>query len=309
MITTVTLNAAVDKTYYLSSFEEQKVNRVSRMYSEPGGKGINVAKVLQQLGTHVMATGFVGGFNGKYICTRLDNMGIEHRFVTVEGESRLCLNIIDETRRSQTEILESGPVISADEWERLKEQIDRLAAKSEFVVFSGSLPKGLKQDAYAELTRIVHQHDAKPIVDTSGVGLQMSLKEKPFMVKPNRDELISLMETDSLRENDILEVMGNWGEQGIPLVIVSLGSEGSLVSHNGEFFKVTPPVIEAVNAVGSGDAMVAGIAAGLASGLSTEETLTLATAVAAANALEHKAGSIDPHNVNTLKEKVHINRI
>lgn len=309
MITTVTLNAAIDKTYVLSSFQQGKVNRVRNVYSEPGGKGINVAKVLNGLHQKVVATGFVGGFNGKSICARLDKLDIDHQFVHVEGESRLCLNIIDEYGDTQTEILEPGPVIGASDWQQLKDQVEHLAAKSEIVVFSGSLPKGISDDAYAQLIQIVHRHKARPIVDTSGSALERSLREKPFMVKPNRDELATLLKMEFVQERDILDVMKEWGEGGIPLIIVSLGKDGALVSHNGAFYKVTPPSVQAVNPVGSGDAMVAGMAAGIAAGFDIKETLILATAASTANAMEQRAGYADPENVNRYKEKVYIKSI
>lgn len=310
MITTVTLNTAIDKTYFLKSFKSGQINRVHRMYSEPGGKGLNVAKVLHTLGVNVFATGFVGGFNGNYIETRLDQLGLKHQFVTVDGEARLCLNVVDEAQGAQTEILESGPTIGSEEWKRLQELIEELAAKSEFVIFSGSLPMGLRPDAYAQLIRIAHRQHAKAVLDTSGTSLMNSLSEKPFMVKPNREELAALMNTDWIDEQTILEVMKEWGGRGgIPLVIVSLGNEGSLISYKGTFFKVIPPEIEVVNPVGCGDTLVAGVVAGLLMDQEIEEALVLATSAAAANALERRAGVIDMDQVNRLKAKVHIERI
>lgn len=309
MITTVTLNAAIDKTYFLQSFDKGQVNRVQQMYSEPGGKGINVAKVLHTLGVNVTATGFFGGYNGKYIAASLNDRDIKQHFVSVKGESRLCLNIIDERNAVETEILETGPVVSDDEWERLKEQIDQLAAHSEFVIFSGSLPQGLSDDAYAQLIRIVHRHQAKAVVDTSGKALEKSLLEKPFMVKPNRGELADVMKMDSITEPEILKVMEQWGEQGISLIVVSLGSDGALVAYRGTYYKVTPPFVEGANPVGCGDAMVAGITAGLTLDLNIEETLSLATATAVANATEPQAGFVIPDKVSAFRRHVKINRL
>lgn len=309
MITTVTLNAAIDKTYFIPSFKAEHVNRVQQMYSEPGGKGINVAKVLHALGVDVTATGYVGGYTGQFIAASLKNRGVKQQFVSVEGESRLCLNVIDETGGTQTEILETGPVISKKKWEELTEEITSLAGKSEFVVFSGSLPRGLSDDAYALLTRIVHQHQAKPVVDTSGSALIKALAEKPFMIKPNRDELAAVMKKDRMTESDILHTMESWSKQGISLVVVSLGRDGALVAYEGEYYKVVPPAIEAVNPVGCGDAMVAGMVAGLSANLAIEETLALSTAAAAANALERQAGCVSLDTIDVLRKKVRIWRL
>lgn len=306
MITTVTLNAAIDKTYFLPTVEMGHVHRVQQMYSEPGGKGINVAKVLHTLGHDVTAAGFLGGFNGKYVADRLERMGIRPQFTTVKEETRLCLNFVDEARGRQTEILEAGPRITKDEWAQLQARIDSLAAKSEFVVFSGSLPQGLPADTYAQLIRHAHRYDAKAILDTSGPPLAKSLAAKPFMVKPNREELAAFMGTEVISERDILEVMGEWRALGIPLVVVSLGDEGAFVSYRDTIFKATPPSVKAVNPVGCGDTLVAGIVAGFMRGLDIEETMCLATAAAAVNATVPQAGYVTVDEVNALKPQVKI---
>ena len=227
----------------------------------------------------------------------------------MKGESRLCLNVLDETSGLQTEILEAGPVISEAEWGELKVQMARLAAESEFVVFSGSLPQGLSDDVYAQLIRIVYRHQAKPIVNTSGSALEKALAEKPFMVKPNRDKLAAMMQVDHMTETEILKVIDRWSEQGIPLIVVSLGSDGALVAYGGQYFKATPPSIQAINRVGCGDTLVAGMAAGLIRGLEFEEILSLATAAAAANATEPQAGSVKLDKIHAYRERVKINRI
>lgn len=278
------------------------------MISEPGGKGINVAKVLHRLGLESVATGFVGGHSGENILALLEARGIRHQFVTVAGESRLCLNLIDETAGIQTEVLEAGPSIGVADWERLKETVAQLAGDSEYVVFSGSLPAGVDSGAYAELVQVVQQRGAKAIVDTSGEPLAKVLAAKPFMVKPNESELAVLLgkEAHTLGTEEIRDAMNRWHDTGIPLVAVSLGSEGSLVSYEGTCYKVTPPKVELVNPVGCGDTFVAGMAAGLARGLSSEDTIVLATAAAAANAEERQAGCVAVEKLADLQKRVKV---
>jgi tagatose 6-phosphate kinase len=309
MITTVTLNAAIDKTYSIRLFAVDQLNRIEKLHSEPGGKGINVAKILKSLGIPVTVTGFVGGFNGEYICQRLDQMGIEHQFVEVESESRLCINVIDEERRTQTEILEPGPTITNSQWELLKNRVGKLAEQSEVIVFSGSLPQGTPVDAYFQLIELANQKGTKTILDSSGEAFTAALAAQPFMVKPNREELAAYLHKSDISRREIWETMQRWHAAGISLVVVSLGSEGAFVSDRGQFYQVIPPSVQVVNPVGSGDSLVAGMTAGLYLQLGMEETLILATAAAVANALSPVAGQVDIGQVEVLKQQVRVEKI
>ena len=308
MITTVTLNAAIDKTYSVPAFTLERVNRIQQVVTEAGGKGINVAKVLKRLGLPVKATGVIGGFNGQFICQQLDDLGIDHEFIRIKEESRLCLNIIDPKFGSQTEILEPGPVITASEWKSIQEELIKITEKSLYIIFSGSLPRGLPEDAYAQLIKMVQKTGVKVVLDTSGPVLKASLSAKPYMIKPNREELAALLNKRTVSDDDILETVQQWGKQGISLSVVSLGKDGAIVFCDGTAFKVLPPVIEPVNPVGSGDSFVAGMVAGLYLGYDMAKTIELATAAAAANALEQKAGNVDLNKVEALKKEVKIKK-
>lgn len=306
MITTVTLNAAIDKTYEMASFHIHQVNRTKTAFSEPGGKGINVAKVLHALNVPVTASGIVGGFNGKQICMLLDEIGLQHDFVHIQDESRLCLNII-EPAGEQTEILESGPEVSRTDWEALKEKFLQLITNSETVVLSGSLPMGLPKGAYGELIKMARLK-TRVILDTSGPALEEALAAKPFMIKPNEQEFEDILGRSVSDEAEMAKILNEWKTYGIPVVVVTLGDRGAMVLANGEIYKVTAPTISAVNPVGSGDAFTAGMASGFEKGWPIEETLKLAAATGAANALEAKAGVIDLKKLERLKNEVQIEK-
>jgi tagatose 6-phosphate kinase len=309
MITTVTLNAAIDKTYYLTSFSLDKVNRLNEMHAEPGGKGNNVAKVLKTLNIPVTASGFVGGFNGNWITQKLDLLEINHSFVETYGESRICLNIIDERTGSQTEILENGPEIDDRSWEKMKKKMDELAKQSKLIIFSGSLAKGLPNDSYAQLIQIVQSNGAKAILDSSGAPLKEALNATPFMIKPNRQELEDLMGEKLLDEHQILNALREMHQKGIPLIVASLGEAGMLACYKGTYYRVSPPSIKAINAVGCGDSLVAGITAGIYQGIGIEESLIVGIAAASANALEKRAGIINGNLLDELKQQVKIEQI
>lgn len=310
MITTVTLNAAIDKTYYLSSFPLGRVSRVNRMYAEPGGKGINVAKVMSQLGVPVTATGFLGGHNGEWIRTALSKQGIAHQFVSVEGESRLCLNMIDETNGVSTEVLEQGPAVSQQAMDLMAETLERLAAQSQIVCFSGSLPSGVPSGYYADLIAIVKKAGATAFLDTSGEALRSGVEGSPYFIKPNEDEIVQLLGTELGVDSDSLaQRLAPIHDRGIQAVSVSLGAKGSLCSIEGSVYRAVAPRIEAVNPVGCGDAYVAGMAIATARGLPPQEQIAYATAVGTANALSDKAGYVKPGDVQRLLEQVTVQQV
>lgn len=309
MITTVTLNAAIDKTYHVPSFHLNQVNRTKSTIAESGGKGNNVAKVLHALKIPVTSTGVVGGYNGMQICRLLDEKGIRHDFTQTLQESRLCLNIVDDVLGSQTEILESGPEISQVDWNRFKDKMQQLAGQSEYVVMSGSLSSGLPVDSYNLLTKMIKSQGAKVIVDSSGPAFEQVLKAKPFMVKPNKEELAAVLKKETVTESEITQTIQRWSNFGIPIIAVSLGRDGAIVSFEGNLYKAVPPSMEVINPVGSGDAFVAGMTAGLIKGLEIKEMITLAIASGTANALEPQAGVVSLEKLKGLKKEILIENL
>ncbi len=309
MITTVTLNAAIDKTYFLPQFQMGVVTRVDDMIVTPGGKGINSARVIHQLGQHVTATGFVGGNNGHYIQSELQGTGIECDFVEVKGESRLCLNMINVSDQSSTELLEPGPLISDTNILSMKEKIRKLSKVSKIVSFSGSLPRGVSSQFYCELIEIAQAEGARVFLDTSGTALVEGIKAKPFLIKPNETEIETLISRKLNQEKDLYENVLQLMQTGIDCVVVSLGSKGAIVGYEGELMKITAPKIVAVNTVGCGDSFIAGMAYATSMQLNTIESLQFATAVGTANALTQQPGWIQREDVERLLPQVHVETI
>jgi len=218
MITTVTLNSAIDKTYYLGGFGKGGVYRVARQIAEPGGKGNNVAKVARLLGAEVAASGFSAGANGAFIEERLVERGIRTAFVAVKGESRICLNIIDEADGSSTELLEQGPTVEEADVTRLKSALHGLAASSSVVVMSGSLPQGVNVTLYAELIETIRSAGALAYLDTSGGAFGAALAAKPDFVKPNEHELAAWVGRELRGEDDIVQAAADLAGRGIGAV-------------------------------------------------------------------------------------------
>jgi tagatose 6-phosphate kinase len=308
MITTITLNAAIDKTYFVERLELAKVTRVPRVLSTPGGKGINVARVLHQLGADVRASGFVGGKNGEYIAEQLEVQGIASDFVKVTGESRLCLNIIDGNRQS-TELLEPGPTVTTENLASMREKVRLLAAKSSLLVMSGSLPAGVPDHYYLELIDIAKTAGARVLLDTSKGPLLRGIEGSPYFIKPNEDEVKALLSAGHSSEEELYEQVLTLNRRGIAYVVVTLGAEGSVAGVEGELYRIQAPRLEAVNTVGCGDSFVAGMAYALEQGYGPEDALQLATAVGSANALTAEAGNIRREDVDRLLSQILIHQI
>ncbi|MCJ8010917.1 1-phosphofructokinase [Paenibacillus sp. KQZ6P-2] len=310
MITTVTLNAAIDKTYYLPSFPMGKVSRVQRFHAAPGGKGINVAKVVAQLGVPVTATGFVGGMNGEIIKQMLTQMEIAHDFISVEGESRICLNILDEANGTSTELLEPGPTVNDAALKEMEVRIGELASRSKIVCFSGSLPAGVPKDFYVKLVSIAKEAGAYVILDASGDALRFGLEAKPDMIKPNEDEVAALLGIEVTDEDALQKAVETLLQKyEMDRISVSLGGAGSLTASKGSSYRVTTPKVEVVSTVGCGDSFVAGMAVSLARNLPLEEGLAMASAAGTSNAMTDQAGLIELEEFEQLRKQVQIDRL
>lgn len=295
MILTVTMNPSIDTAYPLAGpLKVDDVNRVEPIKTA-GGKGLNVSRVLGQLGDDVLATGLLGGRMGDFIADRLDECGVAHDFARIAGESRVCIAVLHEG--NQTEFLEAGPEVSGDELAGFGEKFRGLAARADVVTMSGSLPRGVDAGYYAVLTGIAAGAGAKVLLDTSGASLEAALgaKRKPYLVKPNLSELGALLGRE-LSAGDLGEVRaaveGDERFRGVEWVVVSMGAAGSVAFSGGRAWRARAPRIECMNATGSGDSTVAGFAHGIAAGAEPAEVLRLGNACGTLNAMDPATGHL-----------------
>lgn len=308
MILTVTLNAAIDKRYVVEGARMGEVNRVKECAYTPGGKGLNVSKPASIAGARVVATGFVGGHAGAYIEDSLKPFGIEAAFYHMKEESRSCINIWDTVNKVQTEYLEPGFTVSEEDFEGFLGQFTGLVKEASVVTMSGSVPKGLDETAYQKLVGIVKNAGKKIILDTSGKLLAEGIKAQPTMIKPNIDEIRMLTGNRCDKENEIVEAAKKIHENGVEVVAVSLGAEGSVVVSDEGIFRAAVPKIDAVNTVGCGDSMIAGFALGFSEGLSIQETLRKASAISAAAALREETGFFVKEDMERILPQIEIVR-
>lgn len=290
MILTVTLNSTIDKTYIVDNFRVDRIHQAQSFNIIPGGKGINVGRVFKELGGSVLLTGFAGGHNGDFIHENTQAESLASDFIRVSGESRTCVKIVDPINKTQTEISETGPLITSDEIERFRLKFESLVKGMDYAVLSGSIPPGVPDDIYRELIDIAHRHGVKCMLDANGAPLLEGIKAKPSIIKPNIHELSDLVGKQLDTVEETIKAAKNIVADGIEIVIVTFGRDGAIVVTSNEVWRATPPAITYVSAVGSGDSFGAGFIYALIEGKSMADALRLGTAAGAANAATPSSG-------------------
>jgi tagatose 6-phosphate kinase len=294
---TITLNPAVDTTYWLGQLDIGGANRVRRERQVAAGKGINVARVLRTLGRDVLATGFLGGEHGEFIASSLESEGVVTRFVPMQhGISRTCYTLIDETTGVATEVLERGPSLTSGDLDRFSAHIEDLLPGVEAVVLAGSMPDGVTADFLDNLLVQVRAHARRLFVDASGPALQALVEHGPDLIKPNEHEMDMLIGRPSTVEERIAyaqqELIGRkMPEDG--QVLLTLGKEGAALISKDQVLLASTPTIRPLNTVGCGDALLAGFVDSWLAGHGDVSALRNAVASGSAAALREVAGEVD----------------
>lgn len=304
MILTITLNPSIDIRYNLAHFNLGEIHRALECEKTAGGKGLNVARVINKLGTDVLTTGFLGGKLGEDLAGKLNNQGIKNDFEKIQGETRNCINILYE--QMSTEVLESGPVILEEEWENFKKKFKNLTEQYKFISASGSLPSGLKSSSYCELIKIAEENGCKFFLDISGQPLKESLAYPPYFIKPNLEELEKLTGKSLKNMDEIIAEAKKLNSSGVNIVAVILGAKGSLIATENKVFIAKIPKVEILNTVDCGDSFVAGFITGISKNMPLTEAFKLAIGCSISNALLPGTGSIDIDTVNELMKKIEI---
>ncbi|MCF1597289.1 1-phosphofructokinase family hexose kinase [Streptomyces muensis] len=289
MILTVTLNTALDITYRVRALRPHASHRVSEVTERPGGKGLNVARVLATLGHRVTVTGFAGGATGRVVQERLTAApGVVDALVPVAGATRRTIAVVDEHSGDTTQLNEPGPTVTPAEWSAFQEAYGGLLASASAVALCGSLPPGVPVGAYAGLVRAAKAAGVPVLLDTGGEALRRGVAARPDLIKPNADELAEL--TGS---HEPLRATQDARRRGARAVVASLGTSGLLAVTPEGRWRATPPTRLHGNPTGAGDAVVAGLLSGLVERLPWPDRLTRAAALGAASVLAPVAGEVD----------------
>ncbi|MFL3869667.1 1-phosphofructokinase family hexose kinase [Streptomyces griseobrunneus] len=288
MILTVTLNTALDVTYTVDALVPHRSHRVGEVIERPGGKGLNVARVLGALGHDTVVTGFVGGATGAVLRDLLAPLPPRDALVPVAGNTRRTLAITDRSTGDTTQLNEPGPQVGAAEWAAFLRTYGELLADADAVALCGSLPPGIHVGAYAELIRTARAAGVPVLLDTSGEPLRRGVAARPDLVKPNAEELARLT---GFREP--LRAARDARRRGAQAVIASLGPEGLLAETPEGGWRAAPPAPVRGNPTGAGDSAVAGLLSALAEGLGWPDRLARAVALSTATVLAPAAGEFD----------------
>ena len=280
MIITVTMNPAIDKTVEIEKLEHGGLNRIKCITIDAGGKGINVSKTIKALGGESLATGFLGGNNGKTIQKLLDNEEIATDFITVDAETRINTKIV-EVDGLVTELNEPGAIIDMESIERLIEVIKRNLKEHTIVVLSGSVPGNVSPSVYQMITESIRPYGVKVLVDADGELFVRALEGKPNIIKPNQVELEKYMGRAIESRQDYLEAGNILLDKGIEVVIISMGEKGAYFLSRETKLYCHGLDVEVHSTVGAGDAMVAAFSYGMSKEYSFEECAKLAIATSA----------------------------
>ena len=282
MIYTVTLNPSIDYVIKVDKLTTGNINRVNEEHVYPGGKGINVTRILKSLDNDNIALGFVSGFTGDYIINSLQELNLKSDFIKVkEGFTRINVKVKSE---EETEINGQGPKISEEELNQFYKVIDKLV-DGDILILSGSIPSCLDERLYESIMKKVEDRDIKVIVDATKNLLLNVLKYKPFLIKPNNHELAEMFNVELNSTENVVFYARKLKEMGAQNVLISMGKDGALlVTENDEVFASSVAKGEVINSVGAGDSMGAGFIAGYLKSNSYEEALRLGAASGGATA-------------------------
>ena len=309
MIYTVTLNPALDKTVEIPGMALDTVNRITSMRTDPGGKGINVSKVIAKLGGESCAVGILGGESGRTLLAALEREGLRTHFRFVEGQTRTNLKIIDRALHTNTDINEPGLTVSPADLDALLRDLLGMVHEGDIVVLAGSLPQGAPQDTYRVWTAACREKGARVCLDADGVLLAEGLKAAPYLIKPNEDELSRLVGHRLTDTDELIAEGQRLLKGGVTRVVISLGERGALYLRGNEVLYAEGLSVPVGSTVGAGDSVVAALAYADSLDMSDEDAVRLSTATGAANVMCSGTQPAEREAVEKLLPQVKIRRI
>ena len=309
MIHTLTLNPAIDRSIVVRELNIDDANRVVSERHFAAGKGVDVSRVLVELGGDTIAFGFAGGYAGQELEDRLELAGVRTDFVHLSTETRINVVVRDLRTNSITALNAGGPQATQGEYELLLKKLQEHEFAPGFFAISGSAPPGVPKDVYRDIALMAKEKSQKVVIDADGELLKHGIEAKPFMIKPNSHELQRLVGHEVKGIDAILSAVDIVRTAGVENVLASMGSEGALLVCDEGTFLAKPPPIKAVSPVGSGDSLVAGFLLGLDRGLSVCESLRVGVAAGAATALTRGTELCRYEDVYIIKSEVDVARL
>jgi tagatose 6-phosphate kinase len=309
MILCITLNPIIDKILKVDKFRQGGSVHSTEINLFGGGKGNNIARVLNGLGLDVLAFNLLGGFEGSQLKAILEAGGIKNDEFTIKGRTRIHNFILEEDSGRLTDIYEPSPEITAEEKILILQKIKDIIKISEFVVISGSSPCQIAEDIFFETVFAAKKHGLKTIVDTSGNAFKIALKARPFLIKPNKEETEEIINKKINSQKDVISALDFFESEDIKISVISMGRMGAYIRHEGRTYKAQTPDIAAANSFGSGDCMVAGFIKGILQDMPIEKIIKVGMAAGTANAVKTDIATIDEKDINKYMPQIKVELI
>jgi 1-phosphofructokinase len=309
MIITVTLNPAVDQTLALEHVALGDTNRVRDSRIDPGGKGINVSRVLRELGQESLAVGLAPGSLGRFVEHSLLEQGILCDFVHTRGQTRTNLTLVDETIHETTMLSYRGPEIDPRHVQTLETRLRRYLSPGDWLVTAGSIPPPIEPQAYVRLLEMGRDHGARTVLDADAEVLEVGLTGHPTIVKSNHHEAERLLGRTLHDERTMMDAAEEMRGLGAETAVITAGARGAVAVDETGAWVVHPPEATIVSAVGAGDALLAGMLLKLEENSSMEEALRWGTAAGTAACLSEGTQLCRMHDVERLLADVEIEQV
>lgn len=305
MITVVGINTAIDHLMRVDTLHLGEVNRTVHEQVLPGGKGLHVAQTIAALGEPVQLIGLIDAAHRNLTARRMSERGVLFHGVEIDAPLRHCIALQDADGRI-TEVLGQGPQLGERDRAALQRAFRLALAESELVILSGSLPRGLPVDTYAELAQQVHAAGKRCLIDASGEVLRQAVAAQPFLLKPNRDEAEALFGRSVGDLDAAVTALRELAARGVAMPVLSLGAQGALGMDDSGVWHAAVELEQVRNTVGSGDCFLAGMAVAIRRREPLREALRLAVACGAANAMDVETGYVRPDQVEALLGRVRV---
>lgn len=305
-IYTFTPNPCIDKSVSVPVLLPEKKLHCAIDRQQPGGGGINVARVIKRLGEEVTALFPAGGDTGRLLQRLLREEAVETAAIPAAHATRENITLLETATQRQYRLGMPGEPLTAQEWRQCLEAIARFA-DMRYLVVSGSLPEDAPTDIFRQITSIVRQKQAKLIVDSAGASLRAALETGVYLVKPNLSELAFLCGKKELNEHEAVKAAGKLVEEGqAAVVVVSMDARGAILVSPTGTYRAVPPVIKPKSSVGAGDSMVGGLVHSLNLGLDLPHALRVGVACGTAAIMNPGTTLCNPQDVATIQHQVQL---
>ncbi|MCR9965603.1 1-phosphofructokinase [Vibrio antiquarius] len=307
-VVTITLNPALDLTGSVNELNVGSVSLVQQSNLHAAGKGVNVAKVLSDLGADVTVTGFLGKDNPELFHQLFNDIGVKNEFVEVQGATRINVKLV-EANGNVSDINFPGVQVTADEIARFEETLFRLSKTHDYFVLAGSLPRGVTAEQCAAWIKALHQQGKKVLFDSSKAALKSGIEAHPWLIKPNDEELGDFVGEHLETPGQCQAAAQTLSDKGIENIVVSMGADGVMWLNQGEWLRAQPPRMNVVSTVGAGDTLVAGLCWGHMQLMPKNDLLRFATALSALAVSQVGVGLTSQEELENIKQQTEVSEL